>query len=298
MKTALGPPAAALLWAALSCACAGVGTQAPAPTRDPFPPEGFLRGWKREGPPRIFEGAGLYGHIDGGAEVFLEMGFDRVKVQRYRRGDAELLVEVYRMIDPTAALGVYLLKCGRETPLQGLHARNTANRWQALLCRGTAFVILSNCSGDESASRALPAFAHYVTEGIPEAKGPDPFDVLPKEHRVPGSERVIRGPFTLTRTYTLGEGDLLLLRKYGVTAVAAEYAAEREATFTRIVAPYPDENAAAAAFENARVNLDPHLEVTGAKDSLTAFTDYEGKGGRIRLEGKYIEILVNLPRSP
>ena len=291
--------AALLLAAALSFACGAAATRKAASPADPLPPEGFLQGWKRAAPPRTFEGAGLYGHIDGGAEVFLELGFDRVTVQRYHREESEISLEVYRMTDPTSALGVYLLKCGRETPLQGLGARNTANRWQVLFVKGSAFVTVSNRSGDEAAARDLAAFARHAARNLPEGgEPPRPFRILPEAGRSPGSERVIRGPFTLARVYTLGRGDLLLLRAYGVTAVSADYAAAGGGTYTRIAAVYPDAEAAAAAFENARACLDPGLEVTERKKGFLAFKDYAGKSGRIILEGRRIEIVVNLSPSP
>jgi hypothetical protein len=78
----------------------------------PLPPDGFLNTWHREASPRVFEGADLYGHINGGAEVFLELGFDRLDVVRYDADGAAVEVERYRMTDPVAALGIYLMKCG------------------------------------------------------------------------------------------------------------------------------------------------------------------------------------------
>lgn len=287
--------AAALCCAGLLWGCRAAETKGAHLGAGALPPEGFLRGWHTAGPAEVFEGAGLYGHIDGGAEVFLELGFERLYVQRYLRGKGELSVEIYRMRDPAAALGVYLLKCGRETPVKELGERNTANRWQVLFRKGAFFVQLYNRSGDEETGRDLMPFARYAADRLPDVAGPDPFAGLPAEHRVPGSERVIRGPFTLARTYTLGQGDLLLLEKYGVTAAAAEYEDGKGNTFMRITAAYPDRAAAAAAFVTAKTNLDPYLEVTNESKNALVFKDYAGKGGRIVRSGKVLEILVNLP---
>ena len=65
-----------------------------------LPPSGFLGSWNLEGKPRLFPGSELYGHIDGGAEIFFEFGFQEATVQRYRSPAGELVVECYRMSDP------------------------------------------------------------------------------------------------------------------------------------------------------------------------------------------------------
>ena len=77
------------------------------PADDLMPPDGFLGSWQSSDERRTFTTESLYDHIDGGAELFLELGFDRVEVQHYTAGEAEVAVEVYLMRDSPAALGIY-----------------------------------------------------------------------------------------------------------------------------------------------------------------------------------------------
>src|SRR5512146_1704116 len=75
-----------------------------------LPADGFAGGWKKAEAPKRFTQADLYGYIDGGAELFLEYGFEQLTVQKYRNGADEFTVEAYRMTDPAAATGIYLMK--------------------------------------------------------------------------------------------------------------------------------------------------------------------------------------------
>ncbi|HPB73006.1 MAG TPA: hypothetical protein PLX71_08505, partial [Phycicoccus sp.] len=70
----------------------------------------------------------LYNYIDGGAELFLEFGFEACTVQQYKRGADEAVMEVYRMDDPVAARGIYLMKCGVEKPDPAFKERHTADK--------------------------------------------------------------------------------------------------------------------------------------------------------------------------
>ena len=62
-----------------------------------FPTDGFSPGWKRSGPVETYAPSALYNVIDGGAELFLEMGFIDLQVQKYLGSGAEIAVEAYRM---------------------------------------------------------------------------------------------------------------------------------------------------------------------------------------------------------
>jgi hypothetical protein len=264
---------------------------------DPLPPDGFLESWSRETTPRIFEGADLYGHINGGAEVFLELGFDRLDVVRYDSDGGTAEVERYRMTDPTAALGIYLMKCGSERPDPSLAARHTASPLQLQMVRGSDYVIVSSLRPEEDLGETLVAFASYIADHTPEELVEDPFSVLPTSGRVAASERVVRGPFTLEPLYTLGEGDVLQLRGER-TAVAAEYEDAEGQRSTRIVATYGDAAAARRAFANLVSNLDPYLEVLSSGNDRLVFKDYRERFGEVELDEQWLKLDVDLVSRP
>jgi len=62
-----------------------------------IPEPGFASEWAKAGPLRTFTGQDLFNQIDGGAELFLEFGFARLRVQAYARDKAELTLNAYEM---------------------------------------------------------------------------------------------------------------------------------------------------------------------------------------------------------
>jgi len=285
----IGGIAVTVMVLALTCCTGGP----PAEDSDPMPPEDFLGVWHRDAERREFHGADLYGHINGGAEVFLELGFDLLEVQRYAADSGIVEVELYRMTDPTAALGVYLMKCGAEQPAPGLIPRHTLNPLQLQMVVGGAYVVVNANRAEGDLSSTLVEFARYLVDQLPPAGPGDLFSVLPTENRVQASERVIRGPFTLDPLYTLGEGDILSLAGRR-TAVAAEYQEPSGERSTLIVASYEDPDVARGAFDHLVSNLDSYLEVLSSGSGRVVFTDYRDRFGVVSLDDIYIRIHVNL----
>ena len=72
-----------------------------------MPGDGVSTGWQRQGAGRLFSGAALYQHINGGAELYNQFGFDRLAVQDYAQGAHEVRVEIYQMRDEAGAMAVF-----------------------------------------------------------------------------------------------------------------------------------------------------------------------------------------------
>ena len=132
-----------------------------------MPLDGFSGAWKKNGPMKVFTSEDLYGHINGGAEAFLELGFDQLTVQKYRDGANELTVDLYRMTDPTAARGIYLARCGKETPDPSLKERHTASRQQILLQRDRYYLVLYNTAGGAANAPILARAAQAIVARLP-----------------------------------------------------------------------------------------------------------------------------------
>ena len=241
-----------------------------------------------------FAPQGLYGHINGGAELFLEFGFTGLDV--YHATD-DLDVEVYRMADPAAALGIYLAKCGDETPWPEVPARNTASAYQLTAVRGSLFVQVNNFGGDPAARPAMVDLARTHLEAEPEAAPLAIWDELPADGRVPGSTFLLRGRFTLDPIYTFGAGDVLQLETSGALGAGARYARGDE-TIKRLVIAYPDADAAAAALDHVTANLDSYLTPVRSSDGELVFRDWEELYGHLRRDGALLRVGLHLPAPP
>jgi len=263
-----------------------------------LPRDDFFPGWKRSGPSVTFIKADLFNHIDGGAELFIEFGFEKVAIQHYKKGSAELTLEVYEMELPESALGVYLMKCGRETPFPEIPARNSSETAQATILRGRYFLLINNFSGGAELQPAMVALAKEALAKIPDVSASGRlFELLPPKDRLAGSERLIRGPVVLQPYYTFGEGDILQLEGK-VFGVAANYREGSESVSTRFIIPYPDEVRAGSVYNNLLANLDPYLKVLETREGVFLFEDFQEKFGIVEIKGATLDIRVNLSLRP
>ncbi len=287
----------ATLWASEGTA-AGLRQAAARPTGDGslMPADGAVAGWKKAGAARVFGGPDLYGYIDGGAELFLEFGFDRLTLQKYGSGSNEVAVEIYRMTDLAAATGIYLTKCGKERRDPSFAARHTVSRHQLLFVRERFFVTVNNLSGGDAAGADLVKIGRTVAAALPADRLPAELSRLPAKGVVPGSERLVRGPFGLQSIFTLGEGDPLQLGGR-IVGVAADLHDEGGAR-TRLLVVYPDGAAAARAFANVQKHLDSYLKPVTSSATRLVFRDFEGKFGVVSLGARSIEATFHLPKAP
>ena len=260
-----------------------------------LPADNAVPGWKKAGTPRVFTQADLYGYIDGGAELFLEFGFDSLTSQKYRDGANEVAVEIYRMADPAAAAGVYLMKCGKEAPDPSFKERHTLNRHQLMFQRHRHYVTINNLSGAERVGPDLLEFGAVVAAALPAGVPPAELKRLPAAGRLAGSERLFRGPFGLQTLFTLGDGDILQLDNR-ITGVAANYK-DASGAYTLLLVDYPDAAAGKKAFSHLQQNLDKYLKPVLTTPARLVFRDYEGKFGVVTLAGRRLEIRLHLAKA-
>jgi len=96
---------------------------------------------------RSFTETSLYGYIDGGAELYLEYGFDTLVVTELTSQAKDIKVEVYRMKDPEAAFGIFSVsrfRCNGGAKLTDYYCRSA---YQLQLCKGPYYVSIINSDG-------------------------------------------------------------------------------------------------------------------------------------------------------
>lgn len=261
------------------------------------PPGGFAPGWEKSEGLREFPGSRLFDHIDGGAELFLEFGFKGLCLQRYKKGEDELALEIYEMESPEAALGLYLMKCGRETPVKGLDARNSGEPAQLTILQGRCFIHVNNFSGREDLLPAMTELARRALAGIPAEKAADLIGRLPGQGLQPGSACLFRGPVGLQAFYTFGEGDILDQRGL-LFGVAGSYDDPKSGHFTLILIDYPNAGRAQTAFKNLAGRLDPYLKILENSEKGLVFEDFQKKFGTAVLRDARLELRTGLASEP
>jgi len=257
------------------------------------------------GPDLHFEPHGLYGYINGGAELFLEFGFTSLDVRNYRVTTAaedganprQIDVETYRMADPPAAQGIYLAKCGDENPAVDVVARNTGNPYQITAVAGSLFLQVNNFSGDAACLPAMTALANAALAAENETPPLAIWRHLPSAGRVAGSEFLFRGRFGLEPVFTFGPGDVLQIEGQALGA-GASYDNGDGSFCRRLTVEYPDAVAARRALVHLQDNLDAYLEVIDRNAAGLIFKDYAGQYGIVRHVDRRLDMAVRLTDVP
>ena len=288
-----------ILCSSLSAAC-----PADAPDTAFLPPDGFLKSWNKSEKQRLFTAADLYGHINGGAEIFLEFGFEQLTVQSYAQGRTadsqipavEINVEIYRMSDSIAATGIYLMNCGRESRDPAFADRHCLSKYQLIFKRNRYYVLIGNNTGQEALRPVMLEFAKHIAAQLPAEQELKIDQLLPKKGLNKSSVRLIRGQYGLQSFFTLGKGNILQLGR-DITAISGCYK-DDNGEYTLIIADYPTEAAAAAAFKNVRTKLDKYLSVKENAKQRLVFKDANDKYGKVSVNEKRIAVKLHLSSPP
>jgi hypothetical protein len=131
-----------------------------------LPPGGTPPGWSRSGGERLFAGAALYQHIDGGAELYHRHGFDRLAVQDYVNGGREVRVEIYRMNDAAGAAAVFAEITAGMTAQKLVGMACVLDDYQVLFYRGACCVSLTAYENSAESRAGMAALAAAIDAAL------------------------------------------------------------------------------------------------------------------------------------
>jgi hypothetical protein len=171
-----------------------------------------IEGWKRTGPPDRYAKDGLYGYIDGGAEIVLSYGFRELSVFRFRPAEdpassKEIVLEIYLMKSGTSAFGLYSTKLeGDEKGWPKIKSDNWISPGQANLVKGDYLV---NVLAPQCTDQEIGPFMAAVDKRVPgyRTDRPEGLKRLPREGQVPSSGRYIKGPVAARNESPFFDGD-------------------------------------------------------------------------------------------
>jgi hypothetical protein len=152
--------------------------------------------WSATGEAGEFVGDDLFVYINGGAEIYHEHGFERLRVREYSRGDDRASVELYTMAD--SAYGIYSYARSASGQSVDLGAGGTLADYYLHFWSGPHLVVVTSQSGPDDARTAVLDLGTLLGATFP-ASGQVPplMDLLPADGCVPGSERYVAGPIGL-----------------------------------------------------------------------------------------------------
>jgi len=220
-----------------------------------------IPGWTPTGDVETYAKDGLYGYIDGGAEIVFQYGFRELSVFKFKpagptapvwpgpglpvssTGTAkpvgspalpaqkELALEIYQMESGEAAFGIYSTKLeGEEESWPGIMSDNWVGLGQGGLVKGEYVV---NILAPECTNREIGEFAAAIATKIPGKETVRPMGMawLPRNGMIAGSGRYIKGllaaqnesPFLERDFWGFGGADGAKDGNGGTVAYSAKY---------------------------------------------------------------------------
>jgi len=246
-------------------------------------------GWAPAGEASTFAGERLFEHIDGGADIYYEYGFDALLVQQYNKEDKAVFLEIYRMNDPAAAFGIY--SYNRHPSLSPAEAGTDATiHPNGLFFWQDAYYVDIRQSGAAQVSpddflllaRAISGAIGEKPEGRPAVMG-----LLPKENRVEQSEVYARGRLAINNQVYVADEDLFGLKE-GESAAIARYGIDQP-EFSLILAQYSGEEASGAALSRFRA----HYLDSDAGENEFILAAMPGKHMAVKKVGRYLAVVAN-----
>jgi hypothetical protein len=131
-----------------------------------LPGNGVPAGWQRKGEGRLYAGAALYQHINGGAELYNQFGFDRLAVQDYASDVQEIRVEIYKMKDETGSTAVFA-EITRDMAMRNdFGSACVLDEYQVMFRRKSYCVSLTSYESDPSLRQAMATLAATIDAAL------------------------------------------------------------------------------------------------------------------------------------
>lgn len=94
-----------------------------------------------------YDGKSLWGYINGGADIYLEYGFDKVFVQEISWKKYQFKINVYRMKDEEAAFGIFSVSRHKCAPLDSISKFNCVTPYHIQIAHGRLYISIVNDNG-------------------------------------------------------------------------------------------------------------------------------------------------------
>lgn len=163
--------------------------QPPAELAALLPAAGAFEGLAMQGEPRFFPQDRLADHINGDAETYYTYGVGTTATVRYSDGARGMLdLDIYDMLTPLGAFGVYAQRRPSEPEYQDLGTQSYVSGSQVVCLTGQYYVVVKSISRSADGIEQAKKLAALVAEASP---GPDALPaelaLFPEEGLRPGS---------------------------------------------------------------------------------------------------------------
>lgn len=147
-----------------------------------LPAPNMLQEWSMVDSVRVYEGDDLYQFIDGGADLFLEYGFQRAAAAEYQHASGNTInLEVYEMSDAGAAFGIYSVRSG-DGAIAGIGQGGIVHPHYVTFWKDRFYVSVAASDSTVECRSSMDAIARAIDRSIAErGQIPNVVELLPPE---------------------------------------------------------------------------------------------------------------------
>lgn len=113
-----------------------------------------------------FDGKSLWGYMNGGADIYLEYGFDILRVEEFSGEGENIKLELFKMDDPVSAFGIYSIKTFKCRESDVLISPDCLNNYQYQLLYGDYYIQFINESGSGKAREIMMEMADALLKKL------------------------------------------------------------------------------------------------------------------------------------
>ena len=205
-------------------------------------------GWKKSGPPEIYDRKTLFKYIDGGAELYISYNFEKLTSFRYVRGnDEEIKIDLFDMGNSNNAYGVFSL--GRESMSTEVGQGSEYSSGLLNFWKDRFYVSLLGYPESKEKHQVILKLGAEISRLIPR-EGPEPviLSYLPSEGLIAESIRYVHHYIWLNSHYFISNDNILLIDPKTETVLAKYNSANGK--YILILLKYTSSQQAQAAEEN------------------------------------------------
>lgn len=242
--------------------------------------------WAAREPGRQYRDQELFDYMDGGADIYLEFGFDRVRVQEYALGAHVIELEIYRMRDAAAAFGMYSIKKGSggkqlDIGREGLLSDYYLNFW-----KGPFLATLVGMDPSEETLTGLKTIARALSLKLsPDGMRPQLLSLLIPEERIESTLRYFRGNLGFRNIQKIVPPSMLKFAE----GVGADYQSA-SGDWSEYLIRFDSEKLARTGFEALQARFRSNSAYSSSPESGGVWLENRETAARIFLipEGKYL----------
>ncbi len=116
----------------------------------------------------VYPSDGLWGYINGGADLYLEYGFEELISQRITMEGKDYVADIYRMATPQAAFGIFSAQRYKCLQTNVLSSQDCHTAFQYLAAKNQYLISIVNPTGLEEHRRNVVGIAGAITSRIEE----------------------------------------------------------------------------------------------------------------------------------